>query len=243
MTALPPDVRAALPEACAVRLIDLDVKVGGLIAVDEDGFVNIYLNARLSRDAQLRALRHELTHYLRGDFYSDADIREVEAIDGQPIEAPAEVFDPAALKRVGRGLYRPTGQNLERASADIAALAEGLSEAVRMFDVLQTPPWLQSRRLEALAADLSPDDIAFVAWQPPGEALPAVMQLCRGDGDALRGAVYYDAEGRADNALVTLECRAEHAFRVTIDLRRRAGRIEVFAIYRQIDEGGMARLY
>ena len=67
-----------LPENCRVRLVDLPVQAGGLISVDEDGFVNIYLNARLSRDAQREALQHELRHHYRDDLYSDRDIRAVE---------------------------------------------------------------------------------------------------------------------------------------------------------------------
>lgn len=254
MESLAPDLTFALPENCAVRLIDLDVRVGGLLSVGEDGFINIYLNARLSRDQQLRALRHELAHYARDDLYSDADIREAEraadaaagdaafrALDGTPLHAPAG-FDPSGLRRVGRGLYLPVGANLARAAEAISELAAALRDALKMVDVLQTPPLLPVERLEALVAGLSPADIAFVGWPPPGdEALPAVMQLCRDDG--LRAAVYYDADGRPDNALATLECAAEHAFRVILDLRRRRGRLEAFAIHREVDGQETERLY
>lgn len=239
-----------LPENCSVRLIDLDTKVDGLLTVGEDGFLNVYLNARLSRDAQRRALRHELRHYMRGDLYSDEDIRAVErgadapvpllAIDGTPLPAPAEVFDPMALRPVGRGLYLPLGDNLARAAADIGAAARGLREAIQMFDVLQTPPWLAADRLTRLADGLCADDIAFIGWQPPGSRLPVAMQLCREDGDRLFGALYYDPRGRLHDALFTLEAGAE---RLTMDLRRRRGALSVCAICRQPEGRGAERLY
>lgn len=239
-----------LPDNCSVRLIDMDTKVSGALAVGEDGFVNIYLNARLSRDAQLRALRHELNHYIRGDLYSDADIRAVEraadaplpllAIDGTPLSEPAAVYDPLALRAVGRGLYLPAGENLSRAAADIEAAALCLREAIQMFDVLQTPPWLPIDRLSRLTDGLCAEDIAFIAYQPSGCALPVAMQLYREDGDRLSGALYYGPRGRVHDALFTLEAGAE---RITIDLRRRGGRLSVFSIYRKHDGRGAERLY
>ena len=142
-----------LPENCRVRLVDLPVQAGGLISVDEEGFVNIYLNARLSRDAQREALQHELRHHWRGDLYSDEDIRAVErevdapgllTIDGTPLEGPPTPFDPAGLRRVGRGVYLLTGENRARAAAHVARLRELLLEACRIYDVMQTRrfcPW------------------------------------------------------------------------------------------------------
>lgn len=62
-----------------VRIIDLPYEVNALTAVTPDGFTTIFLNARLSRDGQRSALRHELRHIQRNDFESDTDIRTVEA--------------------------------------------------------------------------------------------------------------------------------------------------------------------
>lgn len=61
-----------------VRLMDLPSGVRALVAVDEEGFSNIYVNARLSREDQAAALRHELRHIRRDDAYNDRDIRIVE---------------------------------------------------------------------------------------------------------------------------------------------------------------------
>ena len=227
-----------LPDHCAVRLLDLDPGVGGLIAVDEDGFVNIYINARLSRDGQLRALRHELRHYERGDLYSDADIREVERladgpvvldITGAVVEDPAPAFDPEALRAVGRGLYRPTGKNEARAAADLARLRGLLTEAVGMYDVLQRPPLLPAERLAALAGGLCPEDLAFISWQAGGAAL----RFSREDGGRLHGAVFYDRHGRPDSALAAFELDDA---RVTVDLRRRQGRLDIHGIRRERGE-------
>ena len=62
----------------AVRLIDLPCAVKALTALDEEGFPNIYVNAKLSQEAQHKALRHEQNHLDRDDFYNDLDIRTVE---------------------------------------------------------------------------------------------------------------------------------------------------------------------
>lgn len=61
-----------------VRLIDLPTRVRGLVALDEEGTANVYINARLSETQRHRALCHELRHVRRGDFTSEAGIRGVE---------------------------------------------------------------------------------------------------------------------------------------------------------------------
>ena len=237
-----------LPDNCAVRLIDLEPSVNGLLSVDEDGFVNIYLNARLSRDAQLKALRHELRHYCRGDLYSDADIREVErladnpvvlAMDGTPLSDIAPAFDPEKLRAVGRGLYKPTGENAARAAADLNRVRAVLPEACRVYDVMQPPPCLEVSRLATLAEGLCPEDIAFIAWQPPGSAMAVSLRFCREAGDRLHGAIFYDARGKLDNALAVFEMDGR---RIDVDLRLRAGKLEVFGIAQDRD-GVIARIY
>ena len=231
--ALPP-----LPENCAVRLIDLEVNVGGLIAVDEEGFVNIYLNARLSREAQLKALRHELRHYYRDDLYSDADIREVERladgpmlldICGAPVPEPTPVFDPEAMKAVGRGLYLPLGENRVRADGDLARVRALLLEACGIYDVMRGAP---APRMRALAEELRAEDIAFIAWQPPGAALPVALRFYREGDGRLHGAVYYGSEGAPDNAVAVFEL---DALRITVDIRRRGVGLAVYAISQEHD--------
>lgn len=61
-----------------VRLIDLPCAVKAMTALDDEGFPNIYINSKLSQEAQYKALKHELNHLDRDDFYNDLDIRTVE---------------------------------------------------------------------------------------------------------------------------------------------------------------------
>lgn len=228
-----------LPDNSRVRLVDLPVQAGGAIAVDEDGFVNIYLNARLSREAQRKALQHELRHHYRGDLYSDEDIRAVEraaggrglrAVDGTPLDSPAPPFEEQGLMRVGRGLYLPTGENLTRAAAHLDQLRGALEEACRIYDVMQTPPLLPSKALMDLAASLGAGDIAFIAWQPVSGRCTAVLHFSR---ETLYGAVYYDASGRPENALAVMTVGEVS---LTVDVRCRNGRLEVYRILREQDD-------
>ncbi len=61
-----------------VRPIDLPYGVKGLVALDEDGYANIYVNSRLSREEQRKAAQHEIGHLNNDDFYNTATINEVE---------------------------------------------------------------------------------------------------------------------------------------------------------------------
>lgn len=65
-------------EEFCVRIIDLPHSVKGFVTYDEDGFPNIYLNARISLYEQQRAMQHELAHISREDAFSDAEIRSIE---------------------------------------------------------------------------------------------------------------------------------------------------------------------
>ncbi len=62
-----------------VRIIDLPHSVKGFVTYDEEGFPNIYLNARIARYEQQRAMQHELAHISREDAFSDAEIRSIES--------------------------------------------------------------------------------------------------------------------------------------------------------------------
>ena len=55
-----------------VRLVDLDARVNGVTAVDEEGFANVYINSRQSFDRQCKAFFHELSHIARDDFSQNA---------------------------------------------------------------------------------------------------------------------------------------------------------------------------
>ena len=59
--------------------MDLPCTIKAFVAMDEDGFNNIYVNSKLSREEQRKAVMHELNHLARNDFYNDLDIRTVEA--------------------------------------------------------------------------------------------------------------------------------------------------------------------
>lgn len=61
-----------------VRVIDLPPGVPALVARDETGFYNIYLNARASQEQQKKALRHELAHIVRRHFEDDRPTAVIE---------------------------------------------------------------------------------------------------------------------------------------------------------------------
>lgn len=64
-----------------IRYIDLPCSIKGVTVTGADGLYNIYINSRLSLDAQAKALRHELTHINRNDFERvNEDIRAVESM-------------------------------------------------------------------------------------------------------------------------------------------------------------------
>jgi hypothetical protein len=232
-----------LPDDCRVRLVDLPTSAGGAIAVDADGFVTIYINARLSAEARRAALEHELRHHRRGDLYSDQDIRAIErgaegitTLDGAPLRCPPPPFVSEGLRRVGRGLYLPEGSNLTRATEHILALRGALMDACRTYDVMQTPPLLPVDGLLDLAGRLGPGDIAFAAWQRLNGRPVPMLHFSRED---LYGAIYYGPGGVPDNALILMDVGD---IRLTVDVRRRCGRLEPFGITREIG-GRVERVY
>ena len=52
--------------------------IGAVVSVDPDGDYNAYVNSSLSREAQLKALAHELIHAGLEDVYSDEPIEDIE---------------------------------------------------------------------------------------------------------------------------------------------------------------------
>lgn len=67
-----------LDDEVCIRLIDLPCRINGITVQDENGFYNVYINARLSTDEQKKAIAHELTHVKRDDFYSLEPINMIE---------------------------------------------------------------------------------------------------------------------------------------------------------------------
>lgn len=65
----------------SVRLMDLPYAVKGFVALDEDGFANIYVNSRLSREEQRKTVRHEINHLAKDDFFNNVDIMNAELVD------------------------------------------------------------------------------------------------------------------------------------------------------------------
>jgi hypothetical protein len=61
-----------------VRLLKLPSTVYGVTVRDENGDFNVYINSNLSAPARDRALKHEMKHIKRGDFYSDDCIETLE---------------------------------------------------------------------------------------------------------------------------------------------------------------------
>jgi len=91
-----------LPSGCCVRLIDLPVSVGAMVAFDEEGYASIYLNSRLSYEKQREALRHELRHIDHDDAYNTTDLQAAERrADGVIRRKPAVMRDMATLERLG----------------------------------------------------------------------------------------------------------------------------------------------
>ena len=126
-----------LPDDCTVRLIDLPISVGGRISEGPDGHIDIYINARLSRDGQRRAWDHELDHLENDDLHNGLDIRAVEGRHARklpplirardllpkskPRTAPAAILRPA--KPAPARISPRQASLLLRAIADLDAVS------------------------------------------------------------------------------------------------------------------------
>lgn len=62
-----------------IRVVDLPDGSRGFVTYDEDGFANVYINARLSYEGQHKSSDHEMRHLINDDIHNDDDIRVVEA--------------------------------------------------------------------------------------------------------------------------------------------------------------------
>lgn len=71
-----------MDESCyCIRYIDLPVTINAFTVMDSDGFYNIYVNSRLCYATQAKALRHEMEHIRRDDFYRIEELEEIENIN------------------------------------------------------------------------------------------------------------------------------------------------------------------
>ena len=61
-----------------VRLMPFPGDIKAAVRFDKEGFPNIYINVKLSPEAQKRAFLHELRHIQRDDINNDLPIEEVE---------------------------------------------------------------------------------------------------------------------------------------------------------------------
>lgn len=61
-----------------LRYIPLPATVKGLTIQDSEGNYNVYLNARLTHEANLDTFQHEIQHIRNDDFSKYAHIREIE---------------------------------------------------------------------------------------------------------------------------------------------------------------------
>lgn len=89
-------ITANAPDGCCVRLIDLPYSVGAMVALDENGYASIYINARQSYEKQKKCLRHELRHLQYNDMFNNKSIYEVECgnkTEHHVIEYPDDNFE------------------------------------------------------------------------------------------------------------------------------------------------------
>lgn len=61
-----------------VQIMDMDVMVPEHLVKNSDDSYTIFLNARLSRDAQLKYYHHALKHINSDDFFKD-NVQEIES--------------------------------------------------------------------------------------------------------------------------------------------------------------------
>jgi len=130
-----------LPDDCTVRLIDLPISVGGRISECPDGHIDIFINARLSRDGQRRAWDHELDHWENDDLHSGLDIRAVEGRHARKLPPLIRARDllpkskprtaPAAILRPAKPA--PARISPRQASLLLRAIAD--LDAVSGFDI------------------------------------------------------------------------------------------------------------
>ena len=102
-----------LPDSYTIRKVDMPDGSEGAISESPDGHINIYINARLSYDGQLKALEHELDHYENDDLHNDDDIQAVECradthrLPETPLKGLARASDLPPAKHTKKPLPAP----------------------------------------------------------------------------------------------------------------------------------------
>ena len=61
-----------------VLLVDMPPCAKACVIYDDDDFANVYINAHLSHEQQIKEFRHELRHILRDDIHNNMSIRDIE---------------------------------------------------------------------------------------------------------------------------------------------------------------------
>lgn len=85
-----------------IRLVDMPYAVRGFSAVDEDGTPLIYINARLSSDAQRKTYDHEFKHLQNNDHYNSLPIEGIEAIaSNKPVLVEEQLTEQPATHPYG----------------------------------------------------------------------------------------------------------------------------------------------
>lgn len=52
-----------------IRYLSMPITVRAFTIIDSDGLYNIYLNDKLAFDDSEKAIKHEIEHIIRGDFF------------------------------------------------------------------------------------------------------------------------------------------------------------------------------
>jgi hypothetical protein len=61
-----------------LRYISLPPTIKGLTVQDEAGDYNIYVNTRLTYEANRQTLQHEIKHIASNDFFKDLPVKDIE---------------------------------------------------------------------------------------------------------------------------------------------------------------------
>lgn len=62
-----------------VYFLPMHGSIGGYITPNDDGTFSVYLNARLSRERNIKTLEHERQHIINNDFCK-TDVRQIEGL-------------------------------------------------------------------------------------------------------------------------------------------------------------------
>lgn len=63
-----------------VRVVDLPLPVGGMVTPNEDGTFSVYINAKNSKEKQMKSYSHEVSHIENDDFYNGKDVKSIEKL-------------------------------------------------------------------------------------------------------------------------------------------------------------------